>query len=283
MNKLVFLLSLLVFIVQITPIFAINPDREYIRTPDSVSWDYEQLTITTKDHFKLNSWIYKANQDNDKDTVLILAYPDAGNMSYFVYHAAILANAGYTVVTFDYRGFGKSDDFEIQRDNLYYVEFARDLEAVVDFISKKIEGKKIGVLGMSMGTIIASRAYPMIKSKIDFIIGEGFVSDTSTIVKRYNDLGKQLKLPEEATHYRNSVNSIEIPILILAASEDTVTTYKDALELEGQLGENCTVVQFEGAHLSGFQVDYDQKGFGGWYLEQIDQFLSLILSEDLKS
>lgn len=64
--------------------FAINPDREYILTPDSVSWDYEQLIITTKDHFKLNSWVYKANQENDKDTVLILAYPDAGNMSYFV-------------------------------------------------------------------------------------------------------------------------------------------------------------------------------------------------------
>ncbi|MBN3582664.1 alpha/beta fold hydrolase [Algoriphagus aestuarii] len=272
-------ITVLLFFLQITfglinQGFAIDPDREYIRTPDSVSWDYEQLTITTKDNFKLNSWIYQANRENDKDTVLVLAYPDAGNMSYFVYHAAILANAGYTVVTFDYRGFGKSDDFEIQRDYLYYTEFTLDLEAVVDNVSMRFDDKKIGVLGMSMGTTIASRAYPHIKSKIDFIIGEGYVSDTSKIVKRYSDLGKQLTLPEDSADYQKSVNSIEVPLLILAASEDTITTYEDALALGDKLGENCRIVQFEGEHLSGFQVEYDQKGFGGWYLEQIDQFLN---------
>lgn len=253
--------------------FAINPDREYIRTPDSVSWDYEQLTILTKDHFELNSWVYKANQDNDKDTVLILAYPDAGNMSYFVYHSAILAHAGYTVVTFDYRGFGKSDDFEIKREYLYYPEFAVDLEAVVDVISTKFEDQKIGVLAMSMGTTVASRAFPAIKSKIDFIIGEGYVTDTAAIVKRYSDLGKELILPEAPAEYQKAVNSIQLPLLVLTASADTITTYKDALALEGQLGGNCTVVQYEGEHLAGFQVDYDRKGFGGWYVEQIGQFV----------
>src|SRR5690606_29062186 len=175
--------------------FAINPDREYFMTPDSVSWNYEQLKITTEDNYKLNTWIYEANTDNKKDTVIILAYPDAGNMSYFVYYAAILANEGYTVVTFDYRGFGKSDDFEIQREYLYYTEFALDLEAVVDNISKKFKDKQIGIWGMSMGTTIASRAYPAIKGKIDFIIGEGFVTDTSTIIDRYKKLDKEILLP----------------------------------------------------------------------------------------
>src|SRR5690606_12276000 len=129
-----------------------------------------------------NTWIYEAKPENDKDTVLILAYPDAGNMSYFVYHAAILANAGYTVVTFDYRGFGKSQDFEIQKEFLYYKEFAWDLEAVVETISKEIPNKKLGIWAMSMGTTIASRAYPQIKGQIDFIIGEGFVTDPDGIV-----------------------------------------------------------------------------------------------------
>ncbi|MGX7835578.1 hypothetical protein ACWKSR_10550, partial [Campylobacter fetus subsp. venerealis] len=118
-------------------VHAINPDREYILTPDSVGWNYEQLLIKTTDGYQLNSWVYEANKENDKDTVLILAYPDAGNMSYFVYHSAVLADAGFTVVTFDYRGFGESDDFEIQREYLYYTEFALDLEAVVDTISLK--------------------------------------------------------------------------------------------------------------------------------------------------
>src|SRR5690606_36747661 len=100
--------------------FAIKPDREYFRTPDSVGWSYEQWEIKTEDGFKLNSWIYEAKPERNKDTDIILAYPDAGYISYFLYYSAIVANAGYTVVTFDYRGFGVSDDFEIQQDYLYY-------------------------------------------------------------------------------------------------------------------------------------------------------------------
>jgi len=253
--------------------FAINPDREYFMTPDSVSWNYEQLKITTEDNYKLNTWIYEANNGNKKDTVIILAYPDAGNMSYFVYYAAILANEGYTVVTFDYRGFGKSDDFEIQREYLYYTEFALDLEAVVDNISKKFKDKQIGIWGMSMGTTIASRAYPAIKGKIDFIIGEGYVTDTSIIIDRYKELDKELLLPEESNIYKKAIQSIKSPVLILTASNDKITTQQDALKLQETLGQTCKVVEYEGDHLTGFQFDAENIGFGAWYVEQINSFL----------
>src|SRR5690606_33265421 len=116
--------SIVIILVALLSIFnhafAIRPDREYFMTPDSVGWNYEQWKIMTEDGFKLNSWIYEAKPERNKDTVIILAYPDAGNMSYFVYYSAIVANAGYTVVTFDYRGVGESDDFVIQSDYLYY-------------------------------------------------------------------------------------------------------------------------------------------------------------------
>lgn len=253
--------------------FAIKPDREYFMTPDSVGWNYQQWEIKTEDGFKLNSWIYEAKPERNKDTVIILAYPDAGNMSYFVYYSAIVANAGYTVVTFDYRGFGESDDFEIQQDYLYYTEFAKDLEAVVNAASSKFRDKKIGVWGMSMGTTIASRAYPALKGKIDFMIGEGYVTDTLTITDRYQALDKSLIIPEKPTEYKKAIHAIDIPLLILAASNDTITTHADALALKETLGNNCEVIEYSGNHLTGFSYQLDNKGFGGWYLEQIAEFL----------
>ncbi|MBA4299259.1 MAG: alpha/beta hydrolase [Cyclobacterium sp.] len=254
-------------------VYSINPDREYIRTPDSVKWNYQQLYIHTHDGFRLNTWIYEAKPEKDRDTVLILAYPDAGNMSYFVYHAAILANAGYTVVTFDYRGFGKSQDFEIQKEFLYYKEFALDLEAVVETISKEIPNKKLGIWAMSMGTTIASRAYPRIKNQIDFIIGEGFVTDPDGIVGYYKKQGKEILLPENSSEFKKSLESIDCPILILTASNDKVTTHTSAMNLQQKLGTNCSIIRYEGDHLTGFQVDYDNMGFGGWFVGQIDRFL----------
>jgi len=213
MKRATFLIILVTSIGIFERAYAIKPDREYFMTPDSVGWNYEELKIRTVDDFMLNVWIYAANPKRSKDTVIILAYPDAGNMSYFVYYSSILANSGYTVVTFDYRGFGKSDNFEIQQDYLYYTEFSKDLEAVVNATSLKFPDQKIGIWGMSMGTTIASRAYPAVKGKIDFLIGEGYVTDPFNIITRYEKLGKSLILPEKPSEYKKSLQAIDIPLL----------------------------------------------------------------------
>ncbi|HLW21379.1 MAG TPA: alpha/beta fold hydrolase [Cyclobacteriaceae bacterium] len=270
------LFILVTFLGLFVDAYAIKPDREYFMTPDSVGWNYEELKIKTSDEVMLNAWIYEANPTRSNDTVIILAYPDAGNMSYFVYYSAIVANAGYTVVTFDYRGFGKSDDFEIQQDYLYYTEFAKDLEAVVKTVSSKFPEKKIGIWGMSMGTTIASRAYPALKGKVDFLIGEGYVTDTLAIIDRYKALDKSLTLPEKHTEYKKAIRAIDIPLLIFTASNDTITTHEDALALKAILGYSCEVIPYSGDHLTGFQNQLDSKGFGGWYVEQINQFLENI-------
>lgn len=257
-------ISCLIFLFFLThTLYAIDPDHEYILTPDSVNLSYEELIITTENGINLNTWIYEADKSKTKNTVLVLAYPDAGNMSYFVYYAGIMAKSGYTVVTFDYRGFGKSDDFNIDRNALYYLEFVTDLTAVVNEISHKFEGKKIGLWGMSMGTIITAKAYPLIHEKIDFIIGEGYVTDTSLIIDRYQAKNKTLILPEPAENYLASLQNMDVPVLILAASEDTITTYQDAVNLKEKLGEKCQIIQYQAEHLQGFQYQYETLGFGG--------------------
>ncbi|MEB2775340.1 alpha/beta hydrolase [Algoriphagus sp. D3-2-R+10] len=101
-----------------------------------------------------------------------------------------------------------------------------------------------------------------------------FVTDTSAIVDRYKELDKQILLPEKPKLYEKAVQSIDVPILILTASNDTITTHGDALALQGKLGKKCQLVQFDGDHLAGFQVDHENKGFAGWYVEQIDRFVT---------
>src|SRR5690606_28476317 len=123
---------------------------------------------------------------------------------------------------------------------------------------------------LSMGTIITSRTYSNIREELDFIIGEGFVTNTAYMIDRYGKRGKNLILPEPETTY----TQIDVPLLILAASKDEITTVSDALELQEKLGSTCKIVKYEGEHLQGFQYKIDDKGFGGWYLEQINSFLA---------
>lgn len=267
---------LLLFILPLN-LLAIDPDREYILTPDSIGWEYEELTTTTEDGYNLNTWIYAPNLENRKDEVLILAYPDAGNMSYFVYHASILANLGYTVITFDYRGFGKSDDFEIKPNNLFHLEFSIDLKALVDFTDKKFRDKNIGIWGLSMGTMVTTYAFENMKDKIDFLIYDGFVYNPEDHIQRIKSLkGKDTFTPIEAEQYIQKWKAIDVPILLFAGSEDKITTAQDAKSYRYEFNIKPEIKIYDGGHLMGFQHNIDSMGFGGWYCSQMQEFIEEI-------
>ena len=117
--------------------WALKPDKNYVAKPEDLSLRYTTSTITTSDGYALHSWTIQPDPANDKRTTLILTYGDSGNMSYWLNQAWVASNNGYTVVLFDYRGFGQSQDFTINNDYLYYNEFVTDLEAVIQWTKTK--------------------------------------------------------------------------------------------------------------------------------------------------
>lgn len=54
----------------------------------------------------------------NQHTTMVLAGTDSGNMSSFLFQARALAAAGYQVLLFDYRGFGHSQAFAIDQNQL---------------------------------------------------------------------------------------------------------------------------------------------------------------------
>ncbi len=255
-------------------LLAIDPDREYTLTPDSIGWEYEELTVTTEDGFDLNTWIYAPNPENEKDEVLILAYPDAGNMSFYVYHASILANLGYTVITFDYRGFGKSSDFEIKPNNLFHLEFSNDLKAIVDFTKSRFQDKNIGIWAWSMGTMVTTYAFEEIKGNIDFLIYDAFVYNPENHIQRIKSVkGKETFSPIKSEDYIQKWKAIDIPILLFAGKEDKITTAQDAKSNRYEFNIKPVIKIYDGGHLMGFQHEIETRGFGNWYSTKMDEFI----------
>lgn len=250
--------------------FGINPAKEYILKPDAIGLNYEEIIINSDDA-ALKTWIIEPKTDVSKNTTIILAYPDAGNMSYFTYHASIFASHGYRVVTFDYRGFGESSDFEVERMNLYHKEFIDDLTSVVDKVSQTYKADRIGIWGLSMGAVVAVQAYERIKDHVDFMILEGLVTDLEvhgSRLKQSKDV--EINLPADFKAYPQHLKSIDIPVILFAGTEDAITTTQDAIALSKQM-KNVKVVTYEGGHLRGFQA-WEQQDFGQGYLERVDEF-----------
>ncbi|MFA5514363.1 MAG: alpha/beta fold hydrolase [Sphaerochaetaceae bacterium] len=265
--KNIFLLILLAFAVDS---FALKPDLKYSRKPNELQISFKEYFISTPDNCKLKTWVCSPQKDLDNKTTLILAYGDAGNMSYWLSQVAELVKNGFTVVTFDYRGFGESDSFKIDTDYLYYNEFVIDLVSVIRWTKHNIAENQTGIWALSMGTIMSTLALQ--EESVDFLIAEGFVISPLKIKQSIKALkNKEILLPAKSREYEKSLLQLSVKTLLFSGKQDIVTTVKDS-EFVKNLNKQNHLIAFDGNHLQGFQV-LSSTGFGDRYITEIIEFL----------
>ena len=199
LNCIVSLCLLIVFFSL--PSFAIKPDRVYRITPENLGLIYRDLNVTTSDGLKIKTWFYPAqpalsekeineawNNPVKKPYVapysknrptIIIANGDAGNMSYQQVHFALnFTSKGYNVVTFDWRGFGESSEWEINNDYLVYSEFLLDYDAVKKEVLKQnveVDTNRIAVFGWSTGAYLSMAAASKYEN-IKAFVGIGLIT-----------------------------------------------------------------------------------------------------------
>jgi alpha-beta hydrolase superfamily lysophospholipase len=246
---------------------AINPEREYKWTPDMRGLRYFEYQVKTIDNFTINIWEYELPDSVKSDKTIILVGTDAGNMGYLIWQAKAFLTKGLRVITFDYRGFGESSDFTINKDFLFYTEFGLDLDSVIKTTRKKYPTDKIGLYSLSMGTHISL----LRTERIDFSIAEGFYYNPQKVVDRIKiNKGETVLLPKNAkTIYKLKQKT---PTMIFCADNDKTTMSEDAKEFSKK--NNVTIVEFKGEHLSGMNV-FRKNDYGDIYTEKISQFLNM--------
>lgn len=166
---------------------ASNPAKEYLLSPAQAGIPYDSLRISSKGS-TLTSWLLKGK---DPKTLLIIAGSDAGNMSYSLPMASEFVNdLGWSVLLFDYRGFGASDSFAIDPDVLAYPEFVDDVKAVVAAAKKRMPKAHIILWGRSMGAALAMTAVAE-GAKVDQLIVESpYLPNQKIFAERLDALRK---------------------------------------------------------------------------------------------
>jgi len=245
---------------------AINPEREYKWTPDQRGLKYTEYQVKTPDNFSINVWEYVLPDSVKSNRTIILVGTDAGNMGYLIWQAKAFFSKGLRVISFDYRGFGSSADFAINKDFLFYTEFALDLDTVIRETRKKYPADTIGLYALSMGTHVSLWRTEM----VDFSIAEGFYHDPQKVVERILvNKGKIILLPHNAKPIDELLQ--KTPTLIFCASNDKITTTEDANVFAGR--NKATVIEFTGDHLGGMSA-FGKFEMGDEYTDKVMTFLA---------
>ncbi|MBO2012846.1 alpha/beta hydrolase [Hymenobacter negativus] len=263
------------FLLLSTWAWALKPSREWVATPDSLGLRYQSTSLTTPDQAQLAGWIVEpAANVPDQHTTMVMAYGDMNNMSYFIYQAQALSKGGYRVYMFDYRGFGHSSDFAIDRQWLYYSEFTTDLRTVLADARHRYPGSRTGIIGFSMGTIMGSEVAA--SGKCDFLVAEGYVANPQQLVAtQFQRFQKTVTLPAEAADYALVARRVNCPWLLVGGTSDKNTPLADSVVVARQARrrQRRQVLCFEGGHQEGF-FRLSEAEYGDKYVREVSHFLA---------
>jgi predicted alpha/beta hydrolase len=110
----------------------------------------EQKTIPARDDYPIAATFFVP--EGEVDRVVIVACAMAVRRAFYEPYARFLAANGCAVVTFDYRGIGGSLSGPVTRSEARLYDWGLlDYPAVVDAVAKEFPGKKLQIVGHSIG------------------------------------------------------------------------------------------------------------------------------------
>ena len=283
--------------------FALKPERTYRIRPENYALIYKDLNVVTSDGLKIKTWFFPAQDSiptqefesaiekpvnkeyklkyQGKRPTIILCNGDAGNMFYQIQYAKYLVAQGYNVVTFDWRGFGESDDWNTREDYLVYTEYLSDYNSVINEVIKQseVDSNRIGVYGYSTGAYLSFAIF-LQRNEIKSFAGRGLMTSFEDFIKLRSQIQPEKKIicPQDYPNDlmpRNIAPKIEKPVFLIVGENDERTPVWMSNEIFNLLkGEKQLWVVNEATH--GGATGPDFKDFDK-FLYQLKTFFDLNL------
>jgi len=216
---------------------ALNPSKTYATNPGEYGMAYEEVTFKTDDNIQLFGWLYKPSTPSTK--MMIISDDGDGNMADLIEIASNFVSLGYNVLTYDYRGYGKSGEFKINNNFYIYAQFEKDLSAAFEYVKKfQTKCKTIQVYGVGIGASL-SLCFAANHPEISKVIADSPYSTLDDIKKRIKEknatdvllplgFNKYFLEPKYALEAKGATLN---GILLIAGETDLIVTPKDIKEL----------------------------------------------------
>ncbi|MEN8773160.1 MAG: alpha/beta hydrolase [Akkermansiaceae bacterium] len=180
--------------------------------PSDFGHRFEDVTFKSEDGTKLHGWFFQPFEKVKPKGTVVFHHGNAGSVGYHIGFVGWMARAGYQVLLYDYRGYGKSEG-EITRRGL-----VQDARAAINFAKSRedVDGKRMISFGHSLGGAksLAALGEKMIPGVRGVVCFAGFASYQDMARKFAGETGTELVSDELSA--RDLVEKIS-PISVLIA------------------------------------------------------------------
>lgn len=187
-----------------------------LSTPAKAGLAYEEVWIPLNTANKLHGW-WVPNHKSQR--VLLLCHGNYGNISYNIDRCHLYRSLGFSVLLFDYRGYGYSPKEPPSEQKAY-----EDTEAALQYltVSRQIDPQQITVLGHSLGGAIAIHLAVQHPELNSLIVECSFTSMKAAIhAQKIYRLFPIDQLLNHAFDSLSKVKSLQIPVFYIHGEKDT--------------------------------------------------------------
>ena len=194
------------------------PTHDVPATPQNWGHKYEEVTFKSKDGTPLSGWFVPVQSHKAKATV-VFSHGNTGSIGHHLGFVMWFVDAGYNVLIYDYRGFGKSGGAVNRRGML------DDVRAAFDYVSKRadVNAGRLVSYGHSLGGAqsLAALAESPVKGLRAVITDAAFSSYLAMAQTLAGQVGANLVTDEWAP--KDSIGKIApVPLLIVHGTRDAV-------------------------------------------------------------
>lgn len=266
----------MVAVISGAPLFALNPSKDYATLPSDYGMDYKEVSIAATDGLKLNAWIFKPMEESKK--FIVISDDGNGNMADNIEIVAQFLSAGYNVLTYDYRGYGKSDAFNINQKFFIYPQFVKDLQGVLDYMRKTYSPGMCDLYGIGIGAGL-SIGLGCNSTQVRRIIADGpYISFEDTKNRYQKNRNQEILMPlaydknymEPLYALQSGTSQDKLSgILIIVGQNDDLSGPEDVKQLQKVHSKNLTVYTVQGAtNEKNFESNKNA------YFDQVKKFLT---------
>lgn len=241
------------------------PTRDDPATPARWGFRYDDVNFESADGTKLHGWFLKAKGGKPKGTV-VFSHGNAGSIGHHLGFVMWLAEAGYQVFTYDYRGFGRSGG-ELNREGM-----VQDVLAAFRYVSKRDDVKKDRLIsyGHSLGgaksvTAIAEHHPVGLKA----VIIDGAFSSYRAMATRVGGQFGASMISDELSPKDFIAKITETPLLVIHGDKDEVVPVEQGKQLFKLANEPKTLFEVKGGH-HGDSLSRDSGAYRKRMLDWLD-------------
>lgn len=235
--------TVFVFFNQSNMLYAPQIQRDSYTFPLERGMAYESLTLATPDGEKLDAWYIPS-----KETalgVVLFTHGNAGNISQRMDSIEMFHKLGYSVLIFDYRGYGRSSGKPTE-PGLHV-----DTETAWDYLvtKQKVSPKDIVLFGESLGGALAAHLASNHSARA-LVLSSAFLSVPELANDTYPWLPINL-IARLSYDTKAAVAKAKCPVLIAHSPDDTLIAFHHGQHLFETAPEPKSFLTLAGGHNEG--------------------------------